>query len=196
MTLAKTITSRGDVSTKVVDNAVVSFKESKCMPKFNMIGGNTKLFIPQDDEEYSIVFSDRQGDVPLYFKANETGTYTISFAGDEMSLNGIYLIDILAEEEIDLSVNPSYTFIGSPADRMARFKIVFRNANGDGTSDIFAYQSGNDIIVSGEGELQIFDVMGRMVSKQRVNGVETVNVKSQGVYIFRLNDKTQKIVVR
>lgn len=196
MTLAKTITSRGDVSTKVVDNAVVSFKESKGMPKFNMIGSNTKLFIPQDDEEYSIVFSDRQGDVPLYFKANETGTYTISFAGDEMSLNGIYLIDILAEEEIDLSVNPSYTFIGSPADRMARFKIVFRNTGGDGTSDIFAYQNGNDIIVSGEGELQIFDVMGRMVSRQRVNGVETVNVKSQGVYIFRLNDKTQKIVVR
>ena len=196
MTLAKTITSRGDVSTKVVDNAVVSFKESKCMPKFNMIGSNTKLFIPQDDEEYSIVFSDRQGDVPLYFKANETGTYTISFAGDEMSLNGIYLIDILAEEEIDLSVNPSYTFIGSPADRMARFKIVFRNTGGDGTSDIFAYQNGNDIVITGEGELQIFDVMGRMVSKQRVNGVETVNVKSQGVYIFRLNDKTQKIVVR
>ena len=196
MTLAKTITSRGDVSTKVVDNAVVSFKESKGMPKFNMIGGNTKLFIPQDDEEYSVVFSDRQGDVPLYFKANETGTYTISFAGDETNLNGIYLIDILAEEEIDLSVNPSYTFIGSPADRMARFKIVFRNTGDDGTSDIFAYQNGNDIIVSGEGELQIFDVMGRMVSRQRVNGVETVNVKSQGVYIFRLNDKTQKIVVR
>lgn len=196
MTLAKTITSRGDVSTKVVDNAVVSFNNSKGMPKFNMLGGNTKLFIPQDDEEYSIVFSDRQGDVPLYFKANETGTYTISFAGDEMSLNGIYLIDILAEEEIDLSVNPSYTFIGSPADRMARFKIVFRNTGGDGTSDIFAYQNGNDIVVTGEGELQIFDVMGRMVSRQRVNGVETVNVKSQGVYIFRLNDKTQKIVVR
>lgn len=196
MTLAKTITSRGDVSTKVVDNAVVSFKESKGMPKFNMIGSNTKLFIPQDDEEYSIVFSDRQGDVPLYFKANETGTYTISFAGDEMSLNGIYLIDILAEEEIDLSVNPSYTFIGSPADRMARFKIVFRNTGGDGTSDIFAYQSGNDIIVSGEGELQIFDVMGRMVSRQRVNGVETVNAMPYGVYIFKLNGMTQKIVVR
>lgn len=196
MTLAKTITSRGDVSTKVVDNAVVSFKESKCMPKFNMIGGNTKLFIPQDDEEYSVVFSDRQGDVPLYFKANETGTYTISFAGDEMSLNGIYLIDILAEEEIDLSVNPSYTFIGSPADRMARFKIVFRNTGGDGTSDIFAYQNGNDIIVSGEGELQIFDVMGRMVSRQYVSGVEAINILTQGVYIMKLNDKTQKIVVR
>lgn len=196
MVLAHNVNVRGDKRVETIDNAIVSFNEGSQLEKFYFGNPSASIFIPQNGEDYAIAFSDRQGDVPLYFKANETGTYTISFAGDEMSLNGIYLIDILAEEEIDLSVNPSYTFIGSPADRMARFKIVFRNANGDGTSDIFAYQNGNDIIVSGEGELQIFDVMGRMVSRQRVNGVETVNVKSQGVYIFRLNDKTQKIVVR
>ena len=197
MVLAHKVATRDGASVnKNIDNAIVSFNEGSQLEKFYFGNPSASIFIPQNGEDYAIAFSDRQGDVPLYFKANETGTYTISFAGDEMSLNGIYLIDILAEEEIDLSVNPSYTFIGSPADRMARFKIVFRNTGGDGTSDIFAYQSGNDIIVSGEGELQIFDVMGRMVSRQRVNGVETVNVKSQGVYIFRLNDKTQKIVVR
>lgn len=196
MVLAHNVNVRGDKRTETIDNAIVSFNEGSQLEKFYFGNPSASIFIPQNGEDYAIAFSDRQGDVPLYFKANETGTYTISFAGDEMSLNGIYLIDILAEEEIDLSVNPSYTFIGSPADRMARFKIVFRNTGGDGTSDIFAYQSGNDIIVSGEGELQIFDVMGRMVSKQRVNGVETVNVKSQGVYIMKLNDKTQKIVVR
>jgi hypothetical protein len=197
MVLAHNVATRDGASVnKTIDNAIVSFNDGSQLEKFYFGNPAASIFIPQNGEDYAIAFSDRQGDVPLYFKANETGTYTISFAGDEMSLNGIYLIDILAEEEIDLSVNPSYTFIGSPADRMARFKIVFRNANGDGTSDIFAYQNGNDIIVSGEGELQIFDVMGRMVSRQRVNGVETVNVKSQGVYIFRLNDKTQKIVVR
>ena len=194
MTLAQQASNRGNATT--IDNAIVSFNEGSQLEKFYFGNPSASIFIPQNGEDYAIAFSDRQGDVPLYFKANETDTYTISFAGDEMSLNGIYLIDILAEEEIDLSVNPSYTFIGSPADRMARFKIVFRNTGGDGTSDIFAYQNGNDIVVTGEGELQIFDVMGRMVSRQRVNGVETVNVKSQGVYIFRLNDKTQKIVVR
>ncbi len=197
MTLAKKVTSRGDVSTKVVDNAVVSFKESKCMPKFNMIGGNTKLFIPQDDEEYAVVFSDRQGDVPLNFKADELGTYTINFeTSGRTSLQGIYLIDMLEEQEIDLSVEPSYTFIGSPADRAARFKIVFRTGFENSPNDIFAYQNGNDIIVSGEGELQIFDVMGRMVSRQYVSGVEAINILTQGVYIMKLNDKTQKIVVR
>ena len=197
MTLAKKVTSRGEASTEVVDNAIVSFNESKGMPKFNMLGGSAKLYIPQNDEEYSVVFSDKQGDLPLNFKADEIGTYTINFeTNDRASLQGIYLIDILEQKEIDLSVNPSYTFIGSPADRTARFKIVFRNVNGDSTSDIFAYQSGNDIIVSGEGELQIFDVMGRLVKTQHVNGVQTINVNAQGVYIMKLNEKTQKIVVR
>ena len=197
MVLAHKVATRDGASVnKNIDNAIVSFNEGSQLEKFYFGNPSASIFIPQNGEDYAIAFSDRQGDVPLYFKANETGTYTISFAGDEMSLNGIYLIDILAEEEIDLSVNPSYTFIGSPADRMARFKIVFRNANGDGTSDIFAYQSGNDIIVSGEGELQIFDVMGRMVSRQRVNGVETVNAMPYGVYILKLNGMTQKIVVR
>ena len=197
MVLAHKVATRDGASVnKNIDNAIVSFNEGSQLEKFYFGNPSASIFIPQNGEDYAIAFSDRQGDVPLYFKANETGTYTISFAGDEMSLNGIYLIDILAEEEIDLSVNPSYTFIGSPADRMARFKIVFRNANGDGTSDIFAYQNGNDIVVTGEGELQIFDVMGRMVSRQRVNGVETVNAMPYGVYILKLNGMTQKIVVR
>lgn len=196
MVLAHNVNVRGDKRVETIDNAIVSFNEGSQLEKFYFGNPSASIFIPQNGEDYAIAFSDRQGDVPLYFKANETGTYTISFAGDEMSLNGIYLIDILAEEEIDLSVNPSYTFIGSPVDRMARFKIVFRNTGDDGTSDIFAYQNGNDIIVSGEGELQIFDVMGRMVSRQYVSGVEAINILTQGVYIMKLNDKTQKIVVR
>ena len=196
MTLAKSVTTRGTVSSKVVDNAIVNFEGNSTLPKFTMIEGDAKLFIPQNGEDYAIAFSNRQGDMPLNFKAKELGTYTISFEGEEMDLNGIYLIDMLDEEEIDLSVNPSYTFIGSPADRSARFKIVFKNNGNDSTSDIFAYQSGSDIVVSGEGELQIFDVMGRMVARHNVNGVQTINAMAHGVYIFKLNEKTQKIIVK
>ena len=73
---------------------------------------------------------------------------------------------------------------------------MFSSPN-DSNIEIFAYQTGNDIVVSGEGELQVFDVMGRMVMNQRINGVEAVEKPEQtGVYIFRLNDKVQKIVVR
>ena len=84
--------------------------------------------------------------------------------------------------------------MGSTADRDDRFTLVFTQVE---TGSIFAYQSGNDIIVSGEGELQVFDVMGRMVMTQQVNGVQRVEKPEQtGVYIFRLNGKTQKIVIK
>lgn len=189
----------GSSTTSVnIDNAVVSFNENSSLPKFTMLEGNAKLYIPQNGEDYSIAFSNRQGDMPLNFKTTETGNYTISFEGNNMDLRGIYLIDMLAGQEIDLSVNPSYTFIGSPVDKAERFKIVFKNVGSNG-EDIFAYQNGNDIIVSGEGELQIFDVTGRSVMTTTISGVETINVPTMGVYIFRLigsEIKTQKIVVR
>ena len=189
MTLSQTVATRGAASSKVVDNAIVNFNGGSDMPKFKMLEGNANIFIPQNGEDYAIASSNHQGEMPLNFKANEVGTYTISFSGE---VNGAYLIDMIDEQEVNLSANPSYTFIGSPTDRSERFKIVFRNTS----NDIFAYQNGCDIIVSGEGELQIFDVMGRIVAKQYVSGVETINVKANGVYIFRLNGMTQKIVVK
>ena len=194
ITVSQAKSNRGKAVT--VDAARIRFGEGKQLPKFQLFENSTKLYIPQGDNDFAVVRGNAQGDMPLNFKAKELGTYTISFEGEEMDLNGIYLIDMLDEVEIDLSTEPSYTFIGSPADRSARFKIVFKNNGNDSTSDIFAYQSGSDIVVSGEGELQIFDVMGRMVARQNVNGVQTINAMAHGVYIFKLNEKTQKIIVK
>lgn len=180
----------------LLDNAIVSFNEDGQLGKFYFGAQNANIYIPQNGKEYAIAFSNCQDDIPLNFKTAETGIYTISFEGEEMYLNSIYLIDMLTGQEIDLSFNPSYTFLGSAADRSERFKIVFKTGFENAPSDIFAYQNGNDIVVSGEGELQIFDVMGRLVSTHHISGVERFNVKTQGVYIFKLNDKTQKIVIR
>lgn len=72
---------------------------------------------------------------------------------------------------------------------------VYRNVSEE--NDTFAYQNGDDIIVDGEGELQVFDVMGRLVASQRVNGVETIaNPELSEVYVLKMNERTQKIVVR
>lgn len=47
----------------------------------------------------------------------------------------------------------------------------------------------------GEGELQVFDVMGRMMATQNIKGAQTITAPQTGVYILKLNDKTQKIVI-
>ena len=101
--------------------------------------------------------------------------------------------DKLEDRIIDLKAIDNYTFMGSTADSRDRFTLVFTQVE---TGSIFAYQEGNDIIVSGEGELQVFDVMGRMVATKRINGIQTITAPQTGVYILRLNGKTQKMVVR
>jgi len=178
----------------IIDRAIVSFNEGHTLPKFQIRDNSTKLYIPQNGKDYAIAFAYRIGELPLNFKAQETGVYTLNFNGDNMT--AVSLVDMIEGAIIDLSVNDTYTFIGTSADRADRFKLVFSSPN-DSNIDIFAYQTGNDIVVSGEGDLQAFDVMGRMVISQHINGVQTVTQPLQtGVYIFRLNEKSQKIVVR
>ena len=183
----------------VIDRAIVSFDEGYTLEKFQIDENNTKLYIPQNGEDYAIAFSNRTGELPLHFVAKEIGRYTITVeTNDHASLNGVSLIDKLENTITDLSLENNYSFIGSITDNPDRFVIVFKNPQFSDNSDIFAYQSGNDIIVNGESELQVFDVMGRMVAKQQINGVQTCHGASlqTGVYIFRLNGKSQKIVIK
>ena len=70
-----------------------------------------------------MAFSYRIGELPLNFKANETGQYTLSFNGENMT--GVSLVDMIDNAVIDLSVNDTYTFIGSSNDREDRFKLVY-----------------------------------------------------------------------
>lgn len=190
--LQMTLARAGLRSDAVQDKAIVSFNEGAELGKFIFNESHAKLYIPQNGEDYAIVFSEKNGVIPLNFKAKETGRYSISFNFEDMSGVRVQLVDKFEDKTID---NPTtYTFMASSADLSNRFTLVFANVETDG---VFAYQSGEDIIVSGEGELQVFDVMGRMIATQHISGVQTVSKPSQsGVYIFRLEGKTQKIVIR
>ena len=159
------------------------------------------LFIPQDGENYAIAnMSDDTEAFNLNFKAATTGKYTLKYnAKGEFSY--LHVIDRLTGADTDMLLEGEYSFIASNNDNDAHFlvKLSYKpNYNIEG-SNIFAYQNGSDIVVMGEGDLQIFDVMGRMVSTQRISGIETINVSANGVYIFRLvgeTVKTQKIIVK
>ena len=94
-----------------------------------------------------------------------------------------------------------YSFIATPSDNTNRFivRLEYMPNYSEGNAEIFAFQNGNEVLVSGSGELQIFDVTGRSVMTTTINGAESINLSTPGVYIFRLvgNEvKTQKIVVR
>lgn len=202
MTLSKVKNERGVSTNYVQDNAIVSFSKGSTLPKFRF-GDNAEIYIPQDGNDYAIAYSDGIGEMPVYFKATETGKYTITFDGDDM--NGVKLIDKFENVTIDLCKDAScgdaachvrsYTFTASAGDRRDRFVLVLGDANAS-EKGIFAYQNGNAIIIEGEGELQVFDIVGRMVVTQQINGNATINAPQNGVYVMKLNGKTQKIVIK
>ena len=158
------------------------------------------IYIPQYGTNYAIApMSDDTQMFGLNFKAATMGQYTLSMkaAGE---YNYIHVIDRLTGEDIDMLLEGKYSVIGSPRDNESRFlvKLGYVPGSTNNNNEIFAYQSGSDIVVTGSGELQIFDVTGRSVMTTTINGVETIQVPTTGMYIFRLigsDVKTQKIVV-
>ena len=136
--------------------------------------------------------------INLNFKAKTTGKYTLRCAANG-EFGYLHLVDMLTGEDVDMLLEGEYSFIGSPKDNENRFIVrLDYSENPEGLENsVFAWQNGRDIFVEGEGELQIFDLMGRKVSTMRVDGETTITAPSmQGVYILKLNENTQKIVVR
>jgi hypothetical protein len=182
------------------DVAYVLFKEGRGLNKIEHRNADIQmLYVINDGEDFAIAdMNDNTKLINLGFEAKTMGQYTISVKA-EGEFSYMHLVDKLTGDDTDMLMENSYTFVGTPGDRLDRFVLRLEYDGGPSTSsDIFAYQSGCDIIVSGEGELQVFDIMGRMVMTQHVNGVQTCHVASlqTGVYILKLNGMTQKIVVR
>lgn len=203
MTLSQNIVTRGNTTSTTVDNAVVSFNEGSVLPKFSMLEGNAKLYIPQGNEEYAIVSTNAQGEMPVNFVANEEGAYTITVNPENVEMNYLHLIDNIAGQDIDLLANPSYTFNGNADDYPSRFRLVFIandvNQN-DNENESFAFiGSDGQLIVNGIGTVQIIDLTGRVISTKSTEERISTNGLTPGVYVLRLigeKVKTQKIVVR
>ena len=67
-------------------------------------------------------------------------------------------------------------------------------------TDPFAYQTVDQLVVTGSGTLTAYDPLGRLLLRVEMKN-EELRIKnsafpSPGVYILRLNEKTQKIVIR
>ena len=186
----------------VVDQAIISFNEGQQLPKLQFRNGSTKVYLPKDGKEYAIVSTEAMGTMPVNFKAENDGTYTLSFTAEEVSFSYLHLIDNMTGNDVDLLATPSYSFDAKTTDYESRFKLVFATGN-NANDDAFAFFSNGSFVINNEGNatLQVIDVNGRILKNESINGCANVNVKAAaGVYVLRLvngNDvKVQKVVVR
>lgn len=160
------------------------------------------LYVQQNGEDFAIANIDENVQMfNLNFRAATTGKYTL-----KVKPNGdfryLHLIDNLTGYDVDLLLDDEYSFIASLKDKENRFIVKFRRDDAciASNDEIFAYQNGNEIVVDGEGELQIFDVTGRLIITRHVNGVDSFEKPYQsGVYILRMigeEIRIQKIIVK
>ena len=81
------INLNGSHRNSVIDRAVVRFNDSNTLPKLQLFKNSTKVYIPQNGIDYAMVNSEEMGEIPVNFKASENGTYSLSFAAEEVSFN-------------------------------------------------------------------------------------------------------------
>ena len=190
----------------VIDNARVRFDEGRSLEKFQLNPNHTKLYIPQDGKDYAVVNTEAQGELPFSFKAEESGIYTISVNFENVDVDYLHLIDNMTGVDIDLLINPSYTFEAKTTDYESRFKLVFSANNNDNDieDENFAFVSDGNIIVftdARSASLQVIDMLGRILLSRQVTSdfCLPTSVFSPGVYVLRLVNgsdvKTQKMVI-
>ena len=201
LNLSQASTNRTE--TTIIDRARVRFGEGPTLNKFTMKSDGTRMYIPQGHQEYAVAYADQQGEVPVNFKAAENGNYTLTVNPEEVEMRYLHLIDNRTGADVDLLVNPSYTFTAKTTDYVSRFKLVFAaDGNSLDNQDNFAFISNGELIVLGEGTLQIFDVLGHQLLVKQVSPLSSSLslLTSPGVYVLRLINgdsvKTQKIVIR
>lgn len=166
----------------VLDNARIRLDGNLNMEKLMLRDGGTRLYILQSGIEYALVVNEDLADVPVCFNAATDGIYTLNIETSN-GIEYLHLIDNLTGANIDLLTTPSYSFEAKTDDYPSRFRLLF-NAIGENPSNL------DDI----EGDIQIMDVTGRVVTTDR-------NAKlTPGVYILRTvngNDiQTKKIIIK
>ena len=187
----------------IIDKARIGFEPSYRLAKFDFSESNSRLYIPQNGQEFAVAYANEETEMPLNFKATQKGTYTLSFETEDLELNYLHLIDNLTGNDVDLLATPTYNFEANTSDYTTRFRLLFAPVCEDTNNDnaAFAFISNGNIIVNnaGEASLQIVDMMGRVIVEEDATNRISISETAPGVYVLRLIDgekvKTQKIVI-
>lgn len=182
------------------DRVILNGKGKECT-KFSMSSRTPKIFVPQGNKKYAMASTVGANVMPLCFTTQRSGIYTLNFDKKHMDCSYLHLIDNATGADIDLLSTPSYTFDSKDCYYEARFKVVFSEEATNDIMDSFANLSNGELVITGNGTLQVMDMLGRQLFTREVSSSLLLPASSlaPGVYVVRLingNDvKAQKIVV-
>ena len=186
------------------DNVIINFAGEG--EGFSKLQGFNKdkatVFVANNGRRYGIANVDENAtEVELSFAASQMGHYSISF-----DVNGefetVTLVDRFTGIETNMLLENEYNFTATSRDNANRFVIRLANGQEPTANSQFVYQSGEELILSIEGTVQIVDMLGRVVySNEHSNGSNRISVSefNNAAYIVRVVNeegvKSQKVVI-
>jgi hypothetical protein len=197
-------------------NASAGFDGFYDLRKFENVSEAPTLYTISDGKEYGVNYlseSFHEITIPVGFKTGEDGIYTISapkVSGFTSNIK-IYFEDRKTDNIIELSENTMIEFAYHASDDPHRFNILLKDmALGDEDltlSEVFIYSFRNLVNIRipamQTGEAAVYDLMGREIIRNRING-ENLNQfevnSTPGYYLVKVstNDHvfTQKVFIR
>lgn len=182
------------------DNSYAVLGEGIGLSKVNHLNAKAPMvYVPQNGNDYAIAFFDESTTLlPVAFVATTAGEYEIRLKTAN-AFSTLLLIDNMTGVETNMLLEDNYSFTATPDDMKNRFTVKL-SLNEGGDDEQFINQYDSELLCNGEGLLQVFDMLGRMVINEEVHG-QTVNISNlnKGVYVVRLTGekiRTQKIIVK
>ena len=168
------------------------------------------VYCRYEGEDWTIAFT-QPGltEAAIRFEAYEDGEFTMKWDAENGEFHYLHLIDNMTGADVDCLAETEYRFTATTEDFRSRFRLVFgytgieeEEVEGQEVTT-FAFQSGDDLVVNGEGTLTMYDVTGRAMMNVETYGTQTVAPLpdlATGVYLLRLETvngtKVQKIVIK
>ena len=186
------------------DNVIINFAgQSEGFSKLQNFNDEiATVFVANNGKRYGIINVDENvSEVELSFAASQMGNYSIS-----LDINGefeeVTLVDRFTGIETNMLLENEYNFTATSRDNANRFVIRLVNRQQTTDNGQFVYQSGEELILSIEGSVQIIDMLGRVVySNEHSNGNNRISVSefNNAAYVVRVVNeegvKSQKVVI-
>ncbi len=164
--------------------------------------GDASIWFHLEDQDLHVAFAPvGTSNAPLRFKAYNDGIYTLRWNTANADFHYLHLIDNITGADINCLTTKEYVFEGKTTDYKSRFRLVFdftgvEENEGSSSTELnaFAFQCGDEVIVNGEGVLEVFDMSGRMVMGREIHGDQsrvTLPTVANGMYVLRLTEAKQ-----
>ena len=188
-----------------IDQVRIMFQQHGQLSKYPQRGSASTIYIPKNGKKLAVASAEGLTELPINLRTTKNGTYTLNIETEKVDLAYLHLIDNMTGDDVDLlalrqAQGPtSYTFEANTKDYESRFKLVFVCEDANDDNETFAFVSNGNIIVTGEGMLQIVDITGRIILSGDAKHCVSTTGMTPGVYVLRLINgdivKTQKIII-